>query len=369
MLRCPYASSLEESPVTVYPSSSTYLLDQAKLAWRNANRCIGRAHWKSLDLLDYRDIEAPDDLFEALTHHIEYATNGGAIRSLISVFAASTRNQGSSIQPTQILNHQLIRYAGFKASDGQITGDPASVSFTHFLLNNGWKPKEISPFVVLPLAILRNETELFIYEWPSSSILEVPIEHPDLDWVGELKLKWYAVPIIADMLFKTENEGYSMAPFNGYYMGTEIGARNLADESRYNLLPLFAEKMGLNKRKKHQLWKDRAMIELNTAVLYSFQEAGVRITDHHTESKNHVAWEQKMASEKCPVTGDWSWLVPPISGSSSPLFHRNYQNVEKIPGFFPQASFAQNVEKYQKLNIRKRKIHTQNQTTVYLSLA
>ena len=39
---------------------------------------------------------------------------------------------------------------------------------------------------------------------------------------------------------------YPMAPFNGWYMGTEIGARNLADQDRYNLLPKVAEIMELD---------------------------------------------------------------------------------------------------------------------------
>ena len=30
---------------------------------------------------------------------------------------------------------------------------------------------------------------------------------------------------------------YPAAPFNGWYMGTEIGARNLADTDRYDQLP------------------------------------------------------------------------------------------------------------------------------------
>ena len=41
---------------------------------------------------------------------------------------------------------------------------------------------------------------------------------------------------------------YTAAPFNGWYMGTEIGARNFGDASRYNLLPVLAKKMGLDTR-------------------------------------------------------------------------------------------------------------------------
>jgi hypothetical protein len=38
---------------------------------------------------------------------------------------------------------------------------------------------------------------------------------------------------------------YTAAPFNGWYMVTEIGARNFGDIARYNLLPMVAQKLGL----------------------------------------------------------------------------------------------------------------------------
>jgi len=57
-------------------------------------------------------------------------------------------------------------------------------------------------------------------------------------------------------------------------MGTEIGARNLGDVNRYNLLPVIAERMGLDTRSDRTLWKDRALVELNVAVLSSFARHG-----------------------------------------------------------------------------------------------
>lgn len=355
MAQCTHALDGDDVNSATHNSYDSHLLDQAKLAWKNANRCIGRAHWNSLHLLDYRNAKTPDEYFEALSEHIRFATNDGAIRSCISLFAPKRLENTST--DIKILNHQLIRYAGFNDKVGRIIGDPHSLQFTRFLLDHGWTPKEKNPFVVLPLALLCANEELFIYEWPKSIILEVPIEHPTLEWISNLGLKWYAVPIISDMDFKTKDENYSSAPFNGYYMGTEIGARNLADENRYNVLPIFADKMGLDTKQKYSLWKDRALIELNTAVLYSFQQAGVRITDHHTESKNHLAWERKMMSDECPITGDWSWLVPPISGSSSPLFHRSYHNIEKVPGFFYGDSFMLNTSFYNQLMLKQ--VHIQ----------
>ena len=37
----------------------------AKLAWRNSVKCIGRLHWQSLSVLDYRSLESAEDIFEA----------------------------------------------------------------------------------------------------------------------------------------------------------------------------------------------------------------------------------------------------------------------------------------------------------------
>ena len=67
-------------------------------------------------------------------------------------------------------------------------------------------------------------------------------------------------------------------------MGTEIGSRNLGDEGRYGMLRPVAERMGFPTSTDVTLWKDRALTEINAAVLYSFSMAGVTITDHHTES-------------------------------------------------------------------------------------
>ena len=77
-------------------------------------------------------------------------------------------------------------------------------------------------------------------------MLEVPLTHPDLDWFAELGLRWHAVPAISNMRLEIGGVRYPAAPFNGWYMGTEIGARNLADADRYDLLPVVAARMGLD---------------------------------------------------------------------------------------------------------------------------
>ena len=52
------------------------------------------------------------------------------------------------------------------------------------------------------------------------------------DWFGELGLKWFAVPAVANMMLDCGGLEFTAVPFNGWYMGTEIGARDLCDAGR-----------------------------------------------------------------------------------------------------------------------------------------
>lgn len=63
----------------------------------------------------------------------------------------------------------------------------------------------------------------------------VDLEHPKYESFSELGLKWYALPAVADMTFDVGGISFTAAPFNGWYMATEIGARNLCDVQRYNM--------------------------------------------------------------------------------------------------------------------------------------
>lgn len=125
---------------------------------------------------------------------------------------------------------------------------------------------------MLPLVIQVKDHPPKLFDIPEQYILEVPIRHPEYDWFEDLEMKWYAVPMISNMKLEIGGITYAAAPFNGWYMGTEIGARNLADDYRYNMLPSVARGMGLDTKSNASLWKDRALLELNTAVLFSFKK-------------------------------------------------------------------------------------------------
>lgn len=61
-----------------------------------------------------------------------------------------------------------------------------------------------------------------------------------LEWFGELGLRWYALPAVSNMLLEIGGLEFPAAPFNGWYMSSEIGTRNLCDSHRYNLLQVSA---------------------------------------------------------------------------------------------------------------------------------
>jgi nitric-oxide synthase len=308
-----------------YDPTTEELAFGARVAWRNSNKCIGRLFWQSLHVVDARAVLDEQDIFQKLLEHIDYATNSGKIRPTITVFASNR---------VRIWNHQLIRYAGYETEAGVI-GDAHSIVFTKVCESLGWK-SERTPFDVLPLVIQVDERAPQLFTIPVEYILEVPIRHPESVDVEKLGMKWYAVPIISSMRFQMAGIDFQAAPFNGWYMGTEIGARNLADHDRYNMLPAIAEVFNLDTTKQASLWRDRALVELNIAVLHSFKEQGVSIVDHHTAAQQFKLFEEAEESAGRDVTGNWTWLIPPLSPATTHIFHKPYVNIYHTPNYFYQ---------------------------------
>jgi nitric-oxide synthase len=129
---------------------------------------------------------------------------------------------------------------------------------------------------------------------------------------------------------------FPCAPFNGWYMLTEIAARNLGDEQRYNLLPVLAKKLNLDTRHLKTLWKDKAMLVLQEAVLHSFQVQGVTLVDHHTASEQFLDFCKQEESKGRKVQADWAWIVPPAAGSTLGVFHQDWENQMLSPNFYYQ---------------------------------
>ncbi|MEC0184372.1 nitric oxide synthase oxygenase [Paenibacillus peoriae] len=299
----------------------------ALMAWRNSNRCIGRLFWDKLLVRDARNASDTEEVANELLEHIRIGTNGGKIKPTLTVFRASK----PGLPDIRIWNHQLIRYAGYETDEGVI-GDPISLDFTKACRDLGWQGA-MTPFDILPLVVEAGEQPPKLFEIPKHLVLEVSIEHPELSDLASLGLRWYAVPMIADMTLEIGGIVYTAAPFNGWYMETEIGARNFADTFRYNMLPQVAELMGLDTTSETTLWRDRALVELNIAVLHSFKKAGVSIVDHHTAAAQFRLFEEREAKAGRELTGDWTWLIPPLSPAATHIFHSSYDNRLVKPKF------------------------------------
>uniref|UniRef100_A0A8C1PGV5 nitric-oxide synthase (NADPH) n=1 Tax=Cyprinus carpio TaxID=7962 RepID=A0A8C1PGV5_CYPCA len=311
-----------------YQLKDTELIYGAKHAWRNAARCVGRIQWSKLQVFDARDCTTAHGMFNYICNHIKYATNKGNLRSAITIFPQRTDGK----HDFRVWNSQLIRYAGYKQPDGSILGDPASVELTEICIQQGWKAPK-SRFDVLPLLLQANGNDPELFEIPGDLVLEVPIIHPKFEWFKELNLKWYGLPAVSNMLLEIGGLEFTACPFSGWYMGTEIGVRDFCDSSRYNILEEVATMMGLDTRKTSSLWKDQALVEINIAVLYSFQMSKVTIVDHHSATESFMKHMENEYRVRGGCPGDWVWIVPPMSGSITPVFHQEMLNYRLTPSF------------------------------------
>lgn len=319
-----------------YSQTPDELAWAARLAWRHAARCSGRDKWSRLRLRDRRWARTPGEVAGETFGHLREATNRGNIRSVITVFAPDTPRR---LGP-RIVNSQVLRYAGYRQPDGSFLGDPANEELTRLAQELGWQGPG-GGFDLLPLIVTGPDGKQRAFDIPPDAVLEVPIFHPDFDWFAGLGLKWYGVPLISDMYLEAGGIRYPCAPFNGWYQaGSEIGVRNFGDASRYDMLPTVAANMGLDTARLSTLWRDRAAVELAVAVQASFSESGVMATDHQSEMERFMRFVAAEEDAQRPWCADWSWIVPPVGGSTTRAFHREYPNPVLKPGFFRDGESA-----------------------------
>ncbi|MFM7312085.1 MAG: nitric oxide synthase oxygenase [Cyanobium sp.] len=303
----------------------------ASLAWRQAERCVGRLYWQGLQLFDRRDLRTAEAMAEALFEHLRHAFHGGDLRPAISVF-----DPGEPGRPgPRIWNPQLLRYAGHRGAGGRQVGDPAQNDLTARLRDLGWRP-EGGDFELLPLVIQTAEEGPRLFPLPADCRREVFLRHPRHAWLEELGLRWTAVPAVSDMALDLGGTLFRMAPFNGWYLDTEIAARNLSDANRYNLLPRLAERLGFDLREERDLWRDHAQLLLSEAVLHSFDQAGVKISDHHSIGHEFLEFCRSEQGQGREPQAEWGWVVPPMAGSLNVLYQEPFENRSYKPAFVLQ---------------------------------
>jgi hypothetical protein len=89
----------------------------AKVAWRNAPKCIGRLSWKNLIVRDRRHVTDPDEMFAECVEHLRAATNGGNVEIVLTLFRPTGPQERWG---PRIWNSQLIRYASYRLDDGSV---------------------------------------------------------------------------------------------------------------------------------------------------------------------------------------------------------------------------------------------------------
>lgn len=304
----------------------------ARLAWRNQGRCIGRLFWESLDVVDCRHITQPEDIAQRMHDHLRESYGGGRIKSTISVFAPV---QGTRL-PSWIESNQITQYAAHALPDGRIIGDRQNAEASRIARSMGWiPPRDAGRFDLLPWFIRDASDRRHRIDLPDDAVREVKIRHPDFPAVEALGLQWYAMPLVSNMVMTIGGIEYPCAPFNGFYMATEIASRNFADAKRYDLLPEVAGSLGLDLTAPDAtLWRDTTLTELNRAVLHSYGEDGVTLVDHHTASKQFMTFHNREQMAGRRVAADWRWIVPPQAPASSDTFHLKMRNFHPVPNYY-----------------------------------
>lgn len=301
----------------------------ARVAWRNSATCVGRLFWKSLEVLDCRDLTEPDQMAAAMMEHLRLVNRANRVPSVISVFAP-VRGRTT---PAYVENGQLVQYAGYTKSSGVTIGDPKTVELTRTALALGWRPADGEhAFNVLPVIIHDATGARSAYCLPADCYREVHLHHPHEPRLKNLGLRWYAVPVVSDMILTIGGIDYPCAPFNGHYVATEIASRNLVDPFRYDLIETIGEALGVDR--SDRLWKDVVLTELNRAVLHTFEDDKISICDHHTAAEWFVAFTQNEHAAGRRTSADWAWIVPPQAAAACPTFHLEMTDRREVPNFY-----------------------------------
>lgn len=304
-----------------------------QLAWRNSARCINRLYWSTLKVVDRRQVKTNGEMFTEICNHLRMAYNNGTLQATTLVMPKDAR----------LWSTQYLRYACYEQADGSILGDPANRELTKVAIELGWNNEERkrTQWDLLPIIVQCDpNTPPSWYNLPEDLRPTVMLSHPDPKYDAAIKslgLRWVAQPFVADKAIEIGGIVYKCVPFSGWFMETEIG-RNLCDIQRYNIIPKLAALLNLDvtAAANSQLNIDRIYVEINAAVLHSFQKAKVAIVDHHTAATGFMKFMNQEVKQRGNTPADWIWLVPPISGGMSSLFHQEMLNYVVKPRVLDQ---------------------------------
>ena len=314
----------------VYTHTYEELAYGAQVSWRNAPKCIARISWRNMIVRDLRHATDPDEMFRESVEHVRMGINGGNMQIVMNVFRPKRPKERWG---PRIWNSQYLRYAAYRQADGSILGDGSNLKLTEAIEHLGWKPPEPrGRFDLLPLVIEVPGQTPRMYQFDSDDAMQVAIEHPTIPGFASLGLKWVVIPAISNFSMDIGGIHYGCIPFNGWFMETEI-ARDLWEAGRYDQAENIARVLKLDTSSEQTLWRDRAFLELNIAVLHSFSKAKVSLVDHQTASRQFLAHDlrEKKAGRECPA--QFSWVSPAAGGSTTPVWHHEMRDFHLSPHY------------------------------------
>lgn len=255
-----------------------------RLAWRTHARGADRAYWRGLHVRDRRHVRRSPDIAADLLTHLGEARGGGRIRPTATVYAPDT----PAAPGPRVWTWPVPSHAGYLRADGTLTGDPATMVMTATVRRLGWSVPTPGHFDLLPVVVGVGGGRPHVRILPEDVAGQVAIRHPAHRWFADLGIRW---PALAPVSLGGAEPGsvdiggvhYPAAPAHCWHLGAAV-ARHLADPAGYDLLPELGYRLGLEVEVERTLWRDRALLELNIAILHSFDRAGVTIADHRTEA-------------------------------------------------------------------------------------
>lgn len=74
--------------------------------------------------------------------------------------------------------------------------------------------------------------------------------------------------------------------------------------------------------------------------MFYFQSCKVTIVDHHSATESFMKHMENEYRVRGGCPGDWVWIVPPMSGSITPVFHQEMLNYRLTPSYEYQVNIT-----------------------------
>ena len=287
-----------------YAHTTAELTFGARVAWRNSSRCIGRLYWRTLQVRDRRHVTDAAQLAGEAFAHLREATNGGRIRPTHHrvrpghARAARPEDLERAADPVRRLPP-----AGRRRSSAT-RATPASPAP---LLGLGWPGGPGTPFDVLPLVVRSPAAGPRCSTLPERRRARGAARAtPTLSVVRRAGA---ALARRARHLQHVPGDRRRLLPGRALQRlvhGHRDRRPQPGRRHRYDLLPVVADRLGLDTATDRSLWRDRRWSSSTAPCCTPSTRAGVTIADHHTESRRfltHLAREERAGRITAPPTG------------------------------------------------------------------